>query len=73
MQERGGGYVARALLQTFCMADPKEAAEEPAQIDENTDPGDACELDGDAPPRNVSTQPGGAKRASYFRDRDYKA
>ena len=30
------------------------------------------EIDENAPPGNVNTQPGGAKRLSYFRDRDYK-
>ncbi|HEV2722132.1 MAG TPA: hypothetical protein VG323_19075 [Thermoanaerobaculia bacterium] len=45
----------------------------PEQIEENVQPGDACERDGEAPPRNVSTQPGGAKRDSYFRKRDYPA
>lgn len=44
----------------------------PEQIEENVQPGDACELDGDAPPRNVSTRPSGAKRGSFFRDRDYR-
>jgi hypothetical protein len=27
---------------------------------------------GDAPPRNVNMQAGGAKRMSYFKNRDYK-
>ncbi len=45
----------------------------PEHIEENLQPGDACELDGDVPPRNVNLQPSGAKRGSYFRNRDYKA
>ena len=44
----------------------------PAQMEENAQPGGPSEAGGDAPPRNVSTQAGGAKRLSYFRDRDYK-
>ena len=44
----------------------------PAQIEENVQPGGRAETDGDAPPRNVATAYGGAKRHSYFRDRDYK-
>jgi hypothetical protein len=45
----------------------------PEQIEENAPMGDACEFDGDVPPRNVNLRPSGAKRASYFRNRDYKA
>jgi hypothetical protein len=44
----------------------------PEQIEENVQPGGRSETGGDAPPRNVSTQAAGAKRGSYFRDRDYK-
>ena len=44
----------------------------PEQIEENVQPADAGELDSEAQPRNVSTQPAGAKRGSYFRERDYK-
>ncbi len=42
------------------------------QVEENVQIGDVCELDGEAPPRNVSMRPSGAKRGSYFRERDYK-
>jgi hypothetical protein len=44
----------------------------PEQIEENVQPADAPEVGGDAPTRNVSMAEGGAKRGSYFRDRDYK-
>jgi hypothetical protein len=44
----------------------------PAQIEENVQPDAPSATDGDASPRNVSTRAGGAKRGSYFRDRDYK-
>ena len=44
----------------------------PGQIEENVE-ADACAVPaGDAPPRNVTMEKGGAKRGSYFRDRDYK-
>lgn len=48
------------------------SAVSPAQIEENVQPADACEIGGDAPTRNVNMHAGGAKRGSYFRDRDYK-
>ncbi|HKS23153.1 MAG TPA: hypothetical protein VJZ76_10175 [Thermoanaerobaculia bacterium] len=44
----------------------------PEQIEENAQPGGQPDAGGDVPPRNVSTEAGGAKRLSYFRDRDYK-
>ena len=44
----------------------------PEQIEENVD-ADACAVpDGEVPTRNVSMAVGGAKRGSYFRERDYK-
>jgi hypothetical protein len=80
-------HVARPLLRLPFMANPKEpqsygrrersAPEQggkvsPAQIEENVQPGAPSATGGDASPRNVSTRTGGAKRGSYFRDRDYK-
>ena len=44
----------------------------PEQIEENVQPGGRGETDGGAAPRNVATARSGAKRHSYFRDRDYK-
>ena len=45
----------------------------PEQLDDNAQAvGEACEVDGDAPVRNVDMAEGGARRGSYFKDRDYK-
>ena len=44
----------------------------PSQVEENVQPSGPSDSGGDAPPRNVSMRAGGAKRMSYFKDRDYK-
>lgn len=46
----------------------------PEQLDEQgAPPAEACEIDGEVPPRNVTLAEGGAKRGSWFKNRDYRS
>jgi hypothetical protein len=49
----------------------KEEVVSPEQLPENVDPLD-CVVDGQEQVGKVSQEPGGAKRDSYFKRRDYK-
>jgi len=45
----------------------------PEQLDDNAQAvADACEVDGDVPVNKVTAAESGARRGSYFKDRDYK-